>query len=49
MEKLKHKNIVRFFEYLKTQNNNYIILEYIEGGDLSTFLREQKRFSEFAA
>jgi serine/threonine-protein kinase ULK/ATG1 len=39
-------NIVRFFDFIKTGNNNYIIFEYCAGGDLKGFLKEEKRLSE---
>ena len=48
-EKLKHKNIVRFYDFLKTGNNNYMVLECCMGGDLSSYLKEKGRFSELVA
>ena len=37
LKKLKHENIIRIKEHLKTQNNNYIITEYCNGGNLSDY------------
>jgi len=47
--KLKHKNIVRFIKFLKTENNNYLFLEFCGGGDLRELLRKKQRFSELEA
>jgi serine/threonine protein kinase len=35
---LKHKNIVRLFDTVKTANNNYLVQEFCGGGDLKIFL-----------
>ena len=35
MKSLNHENIVRLYDHIVTQNNNYLILEYCSGGDLS--------------
>lgn len=41
---LNHPNIVRLFDYVKTQNNNYLVFEYCGGGDLREFLKAQERY-----
>ena len=43
---LNHKNIVKLYEYVRTENNNYLIFEYCGGGDLKQFLKERKRLTE---
>ncbi|CDW82865.1 protein kinase superfamily protein [Stylonychia lemnae] len=46
---LRHKNIVKFVQFMRTQKNNYIFLEYCGGGDMRSFLQERKRLSEIDA
>lgn len=48
-QSLKHVNIVRLIDFVKTENNNYFILEYCGGGDMRTYLKEQRRLSELTA
>jgi len=43
---LFHPNIVKLYDFIKTQNNNYLVIEYCGGGDLRGFLKEKKRLSE---
>ena len=43
---LNHPNIVRLYDYIKTENNNYLVFEYCGGGDLRGFLKEKRRLSE---
>lgn len=45
----KHKNIVKYYDFVRTGNNNYFIFEYCGGGDLRSYLREKKRFDEVTA
>ena len=35
MKSLNHENIVKLYDHIVTANNNYLILEYCSGGDLS--------------
>lgn len=43
----KHDNIVAFYGVSFEQQPRYIILEYLEGGDLKNFLRENRpKFSQ---
>ena len=46
LEKLKHENIVRVYEFFETPNELYIILELISGGDLFDRIISVQRFSE---
>lgn len=39
-------NIVRLFDIKKTANNYYLIMEYCNEGDLSSYLKARKRLSE---
>ena len=34
MKKLHHENIVKLIDYVESQNNCYIIMEYCNQGDL---------------
>ena len=42
LHKLKHNNIVKIKDFLKTQKNNYVIIEYCNGGSLGDY----KKFYE---
>jgi len=39
---LKHPNIVKFEEIKKDTNNYYIVMEYVNGGELSDYLKKYK-------
>jgi len=43
---LKHPNIVRLIDYIRTENNNYLVFEYCGGGDLRGFLKTKGRLNE---
>ena len=48
---LKHPNIVKLEEVKESKNNYYIVMEYVNGGELSKYLKKykdkyQKAFSE---
>lgn len=36
---LKHQNIVRLYDTLKTHSNNYLMFEYCGGGDLRDYIK----------
>ena len=38
MQKLNHKNIVKFHKVIRTPNNIYIIMDYLNGGNLQDYL-----------
>lgn len=42
MEKLRHKNIVRFYENFEENNSSYILMEYCNGGTLGKHLEKYK-------
>ena len=46
---LKHPNIVRFIETLKTPNNFYFVYEYCNGGTLESMLHTKKQLPEAQA
>ena len=41
---LKHENLPEFKDYFDYDNNRYIVIEYIEGERLNTFIERQKNF-----
>jgi serine/threonine protein kinase len=43
----KHRNIVRWYDFTRSVNNNYLIFEYCAGGDLRSFLKEKRCLNEF--
>jgi serine/threonine protein kinase len=45
----KHKNIVEYHHYQKTENYFYLILEFCKGGDLQRKLDDEDVFSEKTA
>ena len=42
MKKLQHPYIVRYYKSFQENNKLYILMEYIDGGDLSTFIADRK-------
>lgn len=46
MSKFKHKNVVRFMGICFDKMPRFIILELLPGGDLKTFLRENRSTAE---
>ncbi|KAM7324908.1 hypothetical protein ACRRTK_015162 [Alexandromys fortis] len=40
LQSLEHSNIIHFFHVIDTQSTTYIIMEYVAGKDLQTFLSE---------
>lgn len=46
MKKFKHKHIVQMIDFIWDSKNIYIILEYCNSGDLSTFIKQRTRLSE---
>lgn len=41
-----HANIVRLYDFIQTEKNNYLVFEYCGGGDLREFLKEKRRLTE---
>eukprot|EP00756_Hemistasia_phaeocysticola_P035783 Hpha_TRINITY_DN16604_c3_g2::TRINITY_DN16604_c3_g2_i1::g.183579::m.183579 len=46
---LIHKHVVRLFEVMQTDNNIYLVLELISGGELFDRIIQKKRFDEDTA
>jgi serine/threonine protein kinase len=49
LTRIQHPFIVTLHYAFQTANQLFLILEYCPGGDLSLYLKENKRFSEYAA
>lgn len=48
MQKLKHPNIVEFYDVITTANNIYLIMQFCSGGDLKRFCSTRKVNEEMA-
>eukprot|EP00177_Eucheuma_denticulatum_P006131 GFKZ01011182.1.p1 GENE.GFKZ01011182.1~~GFKZ01011182.1.p1 ORF type:complete len:766 (+),score=103.12 GFKZ01011182.1:339-2636(+) len=46
---LDHPNIVKGREVLNSKNKLFLVMEYVDGGDMHTVLMKKKRFTEFEA
>src|ERR1700758_2036155 len=44
-----HKNVIRIYDLSEAEGMKFITMEYIEGEDLRTLIREKKKFSPAAA
>ena len=44
--KLRHRNVVKFFEILDTETHHLFFMELCQGGDLLNFVRKRRRFEE---
>ena len=46
MRECKHMNIVKLFNALETKDSFYIIMEFVDGGDLFDLITEKVKFTE---
>jgi serine/threonine-protein kinase ULK/ATG1 len=46
MSKIKHPNIMHLYEYMETQNNYYLVIQYCNNGDLEGHLKKHKKLSQ---
>jgi serine/threonine-protein kinase ULK/ATG1 len=46
LKRFKHKNIVEFVDAIEEENYIYVVTQYCEDGDLSEYLKENKKLSE---
>lgn len=46
MKEINHSNIIKLKEYFINKNSLYIVMEYAEGGDLSSFIKSKTLLSE---
>ena len=41
LQKMNHPNIVKIFEAFETDDNVYLVMEYVGGGSLHSYLKER--------
>lgn len=46
LTQLKHENIVQIYEIMETTQNYYIVMEYIQGGELFNLIVRKRRLSD---
>ena len=46
MSKIKHPNILHLYEYLETNNNFYLVIDYCNGGDMESHLKKHQFLGE---
>ncbi|KAJ1512887.1 Serine/threonine-protein kinase brsk1 [Coelomomyces lativittatus] len=49
MKLMKHPNVMSLYETFETETEFYLVLEYVEGGELFEFLVQRGRLDEFEA
>ena len=42
MNKINHPNVMHLFEYIETENNFYLVINYCNKGDIESFLKRNK-------
>ena len=46
MSKIKHPNILHLYEYLETNNNFYLVIDFCNNGDMETHLKKHQFLGE---
>ena len=46
LKRLRHPHILNLFDFFKEHGKNYLVLEYLQHGDLSTFLNKTSKVPE---
>ena len=49
LKRMKHKNIVRLYEYFETEKHILFVIELCAGGDLLNYVRKRRRLKEDVA
>jgi len=49
LEKVRHKNCVKYFESLETDTHQLFFMEICQGGDLLHYIRRRRRLEEYEA
>lgn len=46
LKRIRHKNIVRLYEYFETERHILFVMELCAGGDLLNYVRKRRRLGE---
>lgn len=46
MAQINHPNVMHLYEYMETQNNYYLVIQYCNNGDLENYLKKHNYLSE---
>lgn len=46
LRNLDHNNIIKLYEVYEGNKNVYLVMEYVEGGELFAFIKSKKNYSE---
>ena len=46
LKKMRHRNIVHFYNVINSENLIYLIMEYVKGKELLTYINERNRLTE---
>ena len=46
MEKMRHRNVVKYFENLETEKHYLFFIELCQGGDLLQYVRRRRKLNE---
>ena len=49
MKNMRHKNVVKFYESLETENHYLFFMEACEAGDLLQYVRRRRKIPEYTA
>jgi len=49
MRQLDHDNIIKLYEVYEGEKSVYLVLDYVQGGELFTFIKSKKSYSEETA
>ena len=46
MQEINHQNIMHLYEFMESQNNYYLVLQYCNNGDLEEYLKKKHHLAE---
>lgn len=46
MQLIDHPNIMHLYEFMETNNNYYLVIQYCNNGDLENYLKKYKHLTE---
>eukprot|EP00826_Nyctotherus_ovalis_P040670 TRINITY_DN4029_c0_g1_i2.p1 TRINITY_DN4029_c0_g1~~TRINITY_DN4029_c0_g1_i2.p1 ORF type:complete len:234 (+),score=47.83 TRINITY_DN4029_c0_g1_i2:170-871(+) len=47
--RISHRNVVRVYDAMEDRENIYILMEYVDGGNLFRYIRKRKKLTEIEA